>query len=462
MQVSFNKIQNYNNPQQNSFPAFKMNMKELPAVDRFVAKKYKINPQPFKVMKDFQNYCKELVEKIAKTDFGGRQQETQIQRKSMIKDWYNYVTKENDAYTGSIALMILRSITSELKRNEDTLPPVLNKGVLANTVSEIQKTLEESPNTQLNFEKTYKNNLQKSMLTEETVLDENLNGWIEIPSKQHDPENFEANVDKLKMLSHNNWCTKSYNAEPYLRDGDFHVYMENGKPKLGVRFVGGEIQEIQGELNNSIIPVKYGDIAKDHIKDYKLKENAKEEVENLELVKQQIEEFKAKFKNGIENASTQEILENYRIVCKKDSDGLLIISHYGKGDYKFTLGDLEIDENKLFKDIKIIEGDADFSGSQIIDLGDLQSIGGDADFGDSQIQSLGNLQSIGRHAFFRDSQIQSLGNLQSIGGNADFGDSPVQSLGNLQSIGRNVYIEMSPLRKKDFESIKVGGIFIGS
>ena len=45
---------------------------------------------------------------------------------------------------------------------------------------------------------------------------------------------------------------------------------------------------------------------------------------------------------------------------------------------------------------------------------------------------------------------------------AKFIDSQIQSLGNLQSIGRNVYIEMSPLRKKDFESIKVGGIFIGS
>ena len=78
--------------------------------------------------------------------------------------------------------------------------------------------------------------------------------------KENDPENFEANVEKLKTLSHKNWCTKSFNAEPYLSQGDFHVYLENGEPKLGIRFIGSKIQEIQGEQNNGQIPLKYFDI----------------------------------------------------------------------------------------------------------------------------------------------------------------------------------------------------------
>ncbi len=443
-----------------------LKMSQLKGIDRFVASKYQINPQKFKTIEDFNKHCEKLAKEIAKTDFGGRQQETQIQRKAMIDEWFNYVTKENDAYTGAMQYMILRAITSDLKPNEDTLPAVLNKGVLANTVSEVQKTLESDPKALINFVKTYKNNLQKSMLQKETALDENLNGWIKIPSKIHDPENFEANVDKLKMLSHNSWCTKSFNAEPYLADGDFHVYMEKGKPKLGVRFIGDEIQEIQGELNDSKIPIKYGNIAKDHVKDYGLKENAKEELQHLEKVKRQMKRFKAKFLSGIENASTQKILTKYGIKCKKDSDGLLIISHYGNGKYEFRLSDLEIDENKLFKDIKKIEGDADFSdskvqnlgklesigenayfaNSQIKDLGNLQSIGGHADFRKSQIKDLGNLQSIGGDATFIDSQVQSLGNLQSIGGNANFQDSQVQSLGNLQSIGENANFQDSQIK----------------
>ena len=190
-----------------------------------------------------------------------------------------------------------------------------------------------------------------------------------------------------------------------------------------------------------------------------------------------VNEYKAKFKNGIENASTQEILENLGIKCKKDSDGLLIISHYGYGNYEFRLSDLGIDETKLFKDIKIIEGNADFSDSQIKDLGNLESIGGNALF-NSQIKDLGDLRTIGGYAWFYNSQVKDLGNLQSIGGNADFSNSQVQSLGNLRTIGRFAdfsnsqvrdlgklksiggwaYIKNCPLSEKDFENIQVGCI----
>ena len=133
-------FQNNNQYAKNVYPcpSFKMKMNELKGIDQFVARKYKINPQPIKTLKDFQEKCKSFVDDIAERanngNFFGRQQETQIQRKAMIKDWYDYVTKENGAYTSAMALMILGGITAGLKPKEDTLPPVLNKGVLANTV----------------------------------------------------------------------------------------------------------------------------------------------------------------------------------------------------------------------------------------------------------------------------------------------------------------------------------------
>ena len=220
------------------------------------------------------------------------------------------------------------------------------------------------------------------------------------------------------------------------------------------------------------------------------------------------------FPKGIEQASTQEILEACGITCKKDSDGFLIISHYkawydiqyftffeesnfniitfaeltnsidlfddddlkkdsvvfetkekllqkiesiqnahfnesqnvhcirAGNELGFSLDELGINENKLFQEIKAIEKSANFNGSQLIGLGNLQSIGGNANFIGSQITSLENLQSIGGNAYFNGSQITSLGNLQSIGGN--FGNwlpgsrsSQLTDLGKLQSIGGN-------------------------
>ena len=41
--------------------------------------------------------------------------------------------------------------------------------------------------------------------------------------------------------------------------------MENGIPKLGIRFAGSEIQEVQGEYNNSIIPKEYLSMLKQYI-----------------------------------------------------------------------------------------------------------------------------------------------------------------------------------------------------
>ena len=49
------------------------------------------------------------------------------------------------------------------------------------------------------------------------------------------------------------------NAQPYLGYGDFHIFIDNGNPKLGVRFEESMIHEIIGEDNNGKIPVEYLD-----------------------------------------------------------------------------------------------------------------------------------------------------------------------------------------------------------
>ncbi|MBQ7450541.1 hypothetical protein IJS77_03915, partial [bacterium] len=290
-----------------SFGALKKN--QFSGIDLLVVNKFKAPIEKFNTNDDLQNWCKKKVDDIVNKDYKGRQQETVVQRKAMLKEWFDYVQKENDAYNGAISLLILDGITKDLKPNEDSLPPVLNKGILADTISQIQEKAKSNPKIDVNFSKMYQMNLQKTMLnvTGDKKV-EDITGWIVIPSKENDPEHFEENVEKLKLLSHDNWCTKSFNAEPYLSKGDFHVYLENGKPKLGVRFDGDTIQEIQGEMNNSKIPVKYFDIATEHVKNEKLSQNASNEIKDGEKTKEKVNEFKKKFPNGIENTPVEDIL----------------------------------------------------------------------------------------------------------------------------------------------------------
>ncbi len=458
---------------------------DFEGIDLAVIEKYKPNIQQFKSKDDLQKFAENKIDKLKEKDFGGRQEETKIQRKAMLKEWFDYTIKENDAYSNTQCLVILSAITKDLKANNDAIPPVLNKGILADTVSKLEEKLKRNSKENFDFNKMYQNNLRTNLMKDSNTR-ETMTGWVIIPSKTNDPENFEKNVEKLKTLSHKNWCTKSFNAEPYLSQGDFHVYLENGQPKLGVRFIGNEVQEIQGEKNDGKIPQKYFENFKNHQKEYniKLTSNAQNEVQNAEIAKKTIVDIKKNLGsainlNVIDDAIT---IFNYVGIKAERKDNGLVISAYKQPDFGYScelsFEDLEIDENKLFTYIREIKGNANFEYSKITGLGQLQSIGGNADFWSSnitnlgQLQSigecanfeyskitdLGQLQSIGEDAYFENSKVTNLGQLQSIGGNAFFKNSKITDLGQLQSIGGDVCLNnQKTLSKKDFKHITIGG-----
>jgi len=436
-----------------SFGAMKKT--QFDGVNLAVVEKFKAPIGKFNSNDDLQNWASKQIKEIRKTDFGGRQAETKIQRKAMLNEWTAYVLTENDAYNNATALLILSAVTKDLKPDNDKLPPVLNKGVLADCISEIDKNIRADKKYQFDLNKMYETKL-RALYLEDTNTGETESKWIIIPSKDNDPENFEENVKKLKTLSHKNWCTKSFNAEPYLKDGDFHVYLENGHPKLGVRFVGDEIQEIQGENNNGKIPIAYFDEMKKHIDENRLKlsENAQDEINSAEKIKIQIERVRHDLKEKIEKKDVKAIFEYFGSTTEEDEDGFLaIIGDYGLKEYSYS--DVGIDENWLFEKVKKITGNAYFNVSQVKDLGNLEAIGGFANFNGSQVESLGNLKTIGKDADFQNSKLKDLGNLETICGYANFYGSQVKDLGNLEIIGDNANFYGSQV--KDLGNLEIIG-----
>ena len=236
----------------------------------------------------------------------------------------------------------------------------------------------------------YQNNLRTNLMNDSSS-GETMTGWIIILSKENDPKNFEKNVEKLKTLSHKNWCTKSYNAEPYLSEGDFHVYLENGQPKLGVRFVDNEVEEIQGEKNNGKIPQKYLDTFKEHQNEHhmQLSYRAKQELEYAEATKIELQNVKRKLGFAVELKTIDEAIKIFEYVGIKveKKDDKLVISEYRQPDKKnrFNFDDLGIDENKLIQYVTKINGGADFRYSNITDFGQLQCIGGYVEVDDKKL-----------------------------------------------------------------------------
>ena len=398
-----------------------MKKKEFEGIDFAVVEKFKAPIEKFCSNEDLQNWAGYKAKAIAAKDFGGRQQETKIRRKAILKEWADYVFNENDAYTNTTALLILNAVTKDLKPDNDNIPQFLNKGVLADCIYEIDKNTKMDPKYQFDLNKMYQNKLRAFYMDDiETDTGETDTKWIIIPSKKHDPKNFEANVEKLKALSYKTWCTKSNNAEPYLAKGDFHVYLENGKPKLGVRFVGDDIEEIQGERNNNRIPIDYLYVMQNHISENNLKltNDAKDEIKSAERTKIEIKKIKNDLKDTIENNDVKRIYKYFGIEVEEDKNRYLTISKYKQPADYYTFKDLGIDENKLFKKITKIKAHADFNNSHVTDLGNVKFIGAYADFSNSQVTNLGNLEFIGRDADFRNSRVTNLGNLATIGGNA--------------------------------------------
>lgn len=228
-----------------------MKKSQFDGFDLAAIEKFKAPIEKFNTKDDFQDWAVNKIFDMQEKNYSGRSKSASIQRMAMLQEWFNYVVEENRAFSPAIALIITDSVRKDLKENNDKLPPVLNKQILDDAVNELSEILKENPREPFDFNKIYVNKLR------DFYNDGGGTKWIKIPSKEHDPENFYNNVKKMQVLSHDNWCTKTIVAEDYLSEGDFHIYIENGQPKIAIRIEDGKICEIKGEKNNSEIPAEY-------------------------------------------------------------------------------------------------------------------------------------------------------------------------------------------------------------
>ncbi len=376
-----------------------MKKSQFTGLDLFVVNKFKAPISKFNSDEDLQNWADKTIKTLLnETQLDGRWEETREEREKTIEEWTNYVQKENDAYTKTIQLLVLDSILKETNENNDTIPPALNKGVLADTLAQILDAVSANKNYQCNFNKLYQNNL-KNFYLDKTNGDEkpedlkDFTGWIEIKSKINDEKNFEDNVNKLKTLSHPAWCTKSFNARPYLEKGDFHVFYENGKPKLGVRFIGDRIEEVQGEKNDSIIPFEYYNTFLAYARENNLKpsKNLKTEMQNTKEKFEAIKTAKKELKEAIQNKDYETILKHFGFNVEFDENDLMILDEYKKPAKSFNLADIGVNEDDLFKNIVRIKGDANFSGTAVRNTGNLKHIEGSVVLANSKIQAMPRL-----------------------------------------------------------------------
>ena len=460
----------FSKPNENQTLAFKaMKKSQFNGFDLFVLERFKAPIEKFNQKEDFLNWVQTLINKIKQNKFYGRADIVDEEREYVLKDWINYVTQKNGQFSKPVQLTILSAITKNLKKNNDNVPLDLNVQILSDCIAELEAKLKEQPKTTFDFYKLYSKKLASFYLKEEKNLSSNKTGWIVIPSKDQDNKNFRTNVKKLKSLSNEKWCIKTFKASSYLNQGEFHLYYEAGQPKIALRFDNDKIVEIEGIKNNKKIPQEYFETIKKHISENSLKISPyeKNSLDDAALVAKVYHDIG----DAIKNNDSYKILDYFKMFPKRNENGRIIIKEYKK-TYPLSLSEYGIDEENLFKDIVKIEGNADFKGSKLKTLGNLEYIGGDINLKFSEIEDLGALKEIGGNIDFSGSNVKKLGNLEKIGGNVYlyacqiknlerlkkvegdiFLDILVKSLQNLEFIGGNAKINSREL--KDLGKLKI-------
>ena len=478
MRISFNNF-NYNNNNYISFRAMKKS--QFDGLNLNLIEKFKPPIEKFNSRCELDYWFEKQYNKTLKKDYKGRKPEAQVQRKLLIRQWHDYITKENLLYTTAQRLLILAGITQELKPNEDRIPPVLNGGALADTIEEIDRKVKDKPKIQFNFLRLYNKKLGEIYAAENNGIKASGLKWMVIPSQKHDPKNFKENVDKLKFYSSKTWCTKSHAAEPYLKKGDFHLLFVDGKIKLAIRFVGNLIQEIRNEYNQFEVPYELLDEFENHLKNYKCRfsKNAKKAYLETKKTTMALRKTQKAVDEALKTKDPVEIFKALGIKAKKDKDGYLTISHYGYRANKnpYSISYFGVDEDKLLRKVRRIEGDASFYQSKITklksvkyiggnatfycgikDLGSLEEVGGDLSVAHSPIKSTGNLRKVGGNANFEETKnLKSLGNLEYVGGMLKVNDSNIEHLGKLKTIRDNLILCRSKV--KDLGDIEEIGLF---
>ncbi len=409
-------------------------------------------------------------------------------RMDTIKNWKAHVTEENEFLRDNpgAALIVFTAAVKGITDTNEVLPLRLHPKTVMDTLNEIQSNLGKDRKYKFNFSKVYDKKIRNVAVNADNT-NEDISGWVRIPSKINDRKGFKANVAKLKSLSHDSWCTKHSMAKEYLASGDFHIYLEKGAPKLAVRCAGEKVVEVEDPQNNgNINDLGYKKILNEYVKHncFDLSSNVKDAIEIEENANNPAQEDKhlpgactqrqqaretARMILKAERAfqrlgDPKKILEYIGIKVTEDSDQpeKFILSDFAKtilppsmkGAY-VSFHDFDVDLEPITKNVIKIEGDVDLFHEGTYDFSSLEHIVGNANFGKAQDIILDSLDRIDGNAEFIDTRDIDISMLSYVGGKLTCGASRGFGSGfsDITDLGSLTYAKVLDIRNSKVNNL---------
>ena len=170
-----------------------MKKSQFKGLDLVCVNTFKAPIEKFNSNADLQSWAKNKLDTdIFTKNLEGRTFRATAERQSTLESWKNFVEKSKDL-TAASALFILSAIFGKLSSKTDNVPPPINVDSVSKTLADIEK------NPEINFQKEYLKNLKKHLMDFDI---DNYTGWIIIPSNARTEEEFNKNLETLKLLSH--------------------------------------------------------------------------------------------------------------------------------------------------------------------------------------------------------------------------------------------------------------------
>jgi len=319
------------------------------------------------------------------------------QRTEGLKEWFDFMENENEPDIKNnpfIKIILSEYITKDLLPENSSTPPVFNKENVKQVLADAMK------DGNISFEKSYNAKLNADAKKSSGAMEVEIGGrkmtWYTVPKTDSSHPDFKANAAKVRAFSDGtNWCIRTWNAEPYIQQGNIHFLVdETGLTQVCVREEGpNQIAEIQKRQQNATIPVAYIDFIQDFVSKKGL-QGCEGQIEQTAKQKPEFDAQRAKLQKYAQEKNYKAILEEMGISVKVLSDGTWEISGYQSYLNGICLNDYGIKENDLLANVSVIKGDANFKDSNATSLPNLREVQGMLDFGYSDISNLKNLESI--------------------------------------------------------------------
>jgi|GEM_PF-1999322 len=248
--------------------------------DFYYAKLNKIQLKDFSSIKDFNATIGSKTRQAFRLkQYKCKNERTTNEARRILGEWKNYLEsddwknfleskewkgeQENVYYnkaTPALNYIIFSSMVKNLTPMKNNLPIDLDIEILKKTAKTLKDNLEKPKPAKFNFHNVYKENMRLKYTegVEKFYTDSKIGYWMYIPSKSHSLDNFDINKKRLYLNSCNTWCVRRHTkAGRYLENGDCYLFMVKDKAKVLIKVVNGQLNEIQGEINNWTIPIEY-------------------------------------------------------------------------------------------------------------------------------------------------------------------------------------------------------------